>query len=265
MDCREIEELLPAYALGALEPGERQDVEEHLGGCPQCSRSARAHLETAAMLAQSVPEAEPPASVWQQIQERIGEEPPVPAESGTATEAAEQQEVRRLSRSSTVALSLAAGFALALFGVLAVLLVQLRGELGDVREENQNLVTMIQDQRSLSYYTALPETDVLLLASTDLAPRARGMLITSGDRRWGYVVVDGLQQPEDGMAYRVWLMTSNGPTDGGTFTVDSTGYGQKFVRFPRLLDSYSGLEITMEQRQGAPSAPASRLLTASFP
>ena len=46
----EIEELLGAYALDALDADERQEVEDHLATCPRCRAEVAAHREVTALL-----------------------------------------------------------------------------------------------------------------------------------------------------------------------------------------------------------------------
>jgi putative zinc finger protein len=52
-----------AYVLGALSPAERADFEDHLGGCPDCSRGVRELAGLPGLLARVSPELldEPPA------------------------------------------------------------------------------------------------------------------------------------------------------------------------------------------------------------
>ena len=52
MDCKIAEELLPGYALSALNPEETELVEEHLETCPWCPPLLRDHLLVPAALAQ---------------------------------------------------------------------------------------------------------------------------------------------------------------------------------------------------------------------
>ena len=276
MNCDEIEELIPAYALGALEPTERQEVEQHVDTCHHCSQVLWDHLEATTALARTVPSADPPESLWDRIQERLGKEPLVPAAFTFETAAAEPKKRRRLSRVSTTGLSVAASFVLLALGVLIALNLQLRGQLDEVQEENQQLqseltefqeenqrlFTMVEQQRSLSYTAALPGTEVMLLSNSAESPRARGMLMASSDRMWGYVVTQGLQTPGEGMAYQIWLLGDNGPASMGVFTVDNTGYGQRFVRFPRPAYYYAELQITLEPQQGSPRPLGSQVLGA---
>ncbi|MBI3952943.1 MAG: zf-HC2 domain-containing protein, partial [Chloroflexi bacterium] len=51
MTHAELRELLPAYALDALEAGEVSLVETHLSACAECRRDLREFQEVAAHLA----------------------------------------------------------------------------------------------------------------------------------------------------------------------------------------------------------------------
>ncbi|MER3453386.1 MAG: anti-sigma factor, partial [Acidimicrobiia bacterium] len=59
---REIDELLGAYALDAVEPDERAAVEAHLRTCSRCWAEVADHREVAAYLAHSGGPA--PEGVW---------------------------------------------------------------------------------------------------------------------------------------------------------------------------------------------------------
>ena len=277
MSYDELEELIPGYALGALDPIQREELERHVELCVHCFDLLRPYLETAVILAQAVPAADPPARLWDSIFFHLDEQQARAVALASQPEA-EESKGRRPNRMATIGLSVAASFALVLFGVLVALLLQLRSQLTEVRDENQRgqqliqemqqenqeLLTMVEQQRSLSYTVALPGTEVMLLANTDVAPRARGMLMASGDQNWGYVVVQGLKPPDEETVYQIWLLSRDGPDSGGVFLVDKTGYGQRFVRFPRPLYNYAGIEITVEPQQGSPSPSGEQVLAAHF-
>jgi anti-sigma factor RsiW len=65
MTHAEIEELLGAYALDAVDPDEARAVEEHLASCPRCRAEVAAHREVAAMLGNAGGEA--PEGLWERI------------------------------------------------------------------------------------------------------------------------------------------------------------------------------------------------------
>jgi len=85
---RAVEEQLGAYALGALEPRERADVEAHLRDCPSCREEVARLAALPGLLARLGPEdtAAPPAPV------------PDLAERALATVARRRREARRTRR-----------------------------------------------------------------------------------------------------------------------------------------------------------------------
>jgi anti-sigma-K factor RskA len=71
---QEIQELLGAYALDAVEPDEAEAVEQHLRDCPRCRDEVGCHREAAALLAHAGAPA--PAGLWDRIAAQLEEEPP---------------------------------------------------------------------------------------------------------------------------------------------------------------------------------------------
>ncbi len=65
----EIQELLGAYALDALEPDEAAEVEAHLVGCPRCAAEVDAHRDVAGLLGNGGEEV--PAALWDRIAEQL--------------------------------------------------------------------------------------------------------------------------------------------------------------------------------------------------
>jgi anti-sigma-K factor RskA len=66
MNCDEVSELLPAYALGALDPSELEAVEAHLATCALHGEALAFEL-TGARLSELAPEMEPPAALRERI------------------------------------------------------------------------------------------------------------------------------------------------------------------------------------------------------
>ena len=292
MNCKDIEKLIPGYALGALEPEDRLEVEEHLETCSQCSRILNEHLDATMVLAGSVPQVAPSSSLRQRVLEHIGHQS-AGATISSVSNTPLVGKARQTSRIYRTGLPMAAALAMIISGILAVLVFQLRGDLGEVRDENESLNTlvevmqsenenltalvtevadirdenqrlhaMVQDQRSLVYNLALPGMEVKLMANSTVSPSTRGILVASPDGRWGYVIIQGLQSPNEGMSYQIWLLGSNRPASVGVFSVDSTGYAQPFVLFPRRLDFYSSIAITMEPKQGSSWPSGTQILNA---
>lgn len=76
----QIQQLLGAFALDALDPDEARTVAEHLGRCPRCTAEVDDHHQVAAMLANSGSDA--PSGLWDRI--AIGLDHPPPAAASGA-------------------------------------------------------------------------------------------------------------------------------------------------------------------------------------
>ncbi|MEY2568299.1 MAG: hypothetical protein QOE35_2828 [Actinomycetota bacterium] len=70
----ELQELLGAYALDAVEPDEAEAIAEHLRTCPRCQAEVESHRNTAAWLAHGGAPA--PEGVWDKIAGSLEEAPP---------------------------------------------------------------------------------------------------------------------------------------------------------------------------------------------
>ena len=75
-DPYELDELLGAYALDALEPDERRRVEEYIAVNPRAAAEVQQHREVATMLAFTGMSA--PDDVWTKIAAEIDAEAPAP-------------------------------------------------------------------------------------------------------------------------------------------------------------------------------------------
>ncbi|HEY4375640.1 MAG TPA: anti-sigma factor, partial [Acidimicrobiales bacterium] len=70
----ELQELLGAYALDAVDGDEREAVELHLRDCPSCRAEVNEHREVAALLAHTGMAA--PEGIWARIQDELEPAPP---------------------------------------------------------------------------------------------------------------------------------------------------------------------------------------------
>lgn len=191
---RQIEELLGAFALDAVDDDERDLVEAHLAGCPRCRAEVAAHRETAALLAHTGTRA--PEGVWDRIAESIEEAPPAlnlgpmtaPADIGT-------HRARRsiTMRTATVLTALAAACA-AFLGVQ----IGLRdGGLSDLRRD-------VSEDRLLRAALAAmgdPDAENLALESFDGDRGARIVRLPDGT---GYVVAEDLEALPADRTYQLW-------------------------------------------------------------
>ncbi len=72
-ECKQIQDLLPAFLEGALSSGEHRLVHEHLATCQRCS-AALEDLKKVALLVQGIDEVEPPPWFTQKVMSKVREE-----------------------------------------------------------------------------------------------------------------------------------------------------------------------------------------------
>lgn len=198
---QDIQELLGAFALDAVDDVERDVVEAHLAGCPRCRAEVEGHRETAALLAHSGERA--PEGVWDRIAEALDEAPPALDLTRIAPRAAG----RRARRS--IPLRVAA----ATMAVAATVTLFLGVALG--RNDNANFDRLEKLARDMekgvvnnAAFAALsnPQAEQVQLASADGKPMAKIVRLPDGT---GYLVPTNLGRPSAGRVYQLWAVRSD--------------------------------------------------------
>jgi anti-sigma-K factor RskA len=234
-----VEELLPAYAIDALEEDETVRVSEHLAGCLACRAELTAYQAVADSLALAAPDAEPPADLKQRLMTRVQPSRPL-APARLAPQRRWWQSWASLTRKAMPA-----------WGVISVVLVVALG-IG-------NLVLWQRASRPL----VTPSLDVMrtvALQSTDAAPDAVGTVVIDMDGDHGALVVDGLSPLDVDHQYQVWLIVDGQRTSGGVFSVDESGYGVLWLSSPQPLSDYEAVGITIEPAGGSPGPTGEKVL-----
>src|SRR5947209_1955371 len=81
MTCEERQDLIPLYAMGALEPAEAEAVRRHLaGGCPACQGALAEAKALGGQLAMSLEPVAPPPRVRENLLRRVREQISPPAQ-----------------------------------------------------------------------------------------------------------------------------------------------------------------------------------------
>jgi hypothetical protein len=202
----DIQELLGAFALDAVDADERDVIEAHLAGCPRCRAEVEGHRETAALLAHSGDRA--PDNVWDRIAEALDEAPPALdlARLGPADELAGRR-ARFLPRSiplRAAAATMAVAAALTLFVGVALG----RRDRGNLDRLNQAVAAMqsaaVADAASVALSD--PSAEQVKLASTDGKATAQVVRLPDGT---GYLVPTGLAALPAGRVYQLWAVRSD--------------------------------------------------------
>ncbi|MFF3752650.1 anti-sigma factor domain-containing protein [Streptomyces sp. NPDC002018] len=249
MISAELHTLTGAYALHALDPGERAEFERHLAVCPACAQEVRELAATAARLGRAVSVTPPPA-LREQVLRRITTERqdpprvvPLPRPGGGVARG------RALSRFALAACLAAA----AAFGGIAVWQHQ------EARDALRQAQDAHRQAEGLATVLAAPDAEV---ATGRLADGATGTVVVSRGRDRAAFIASGLPKPPAGKVYQLWY------DDGGTMRpagLMDPSAGSDTVLMAGPLGAASGMGITVEPAGGSPRPTSEPLALMDFP
>jgi anti-sigma-K factor RskA len=222
-----------AYLLGALEPGEERSFEQHLEGCEECRQEVM-RLEAARdALPRSVDQVAPPEALKQSLMATVRAEAPAHA---PAVESAEPP-ARRRSRWRELLLARPA-FAAAAAAVLVAVGIALGALVGAGGGGSG-------DDAS----TVAANVDVTRM------PAGKASLVLADSKDGAILRVEGMQQPQAGHVYEVWVQRDGKMVPSSLFTVDSDGNGTAGI--PDELRDAEAVLVTREPAGGSkqPSEP----------
>jgi anti-sigma-K factor RskA len=234
MENLHIDELLPGFALGSLDPEEHREVLRHLAGCERCQKELLTYQEVVEHLPYAVQEFDPAPGLRTAILDMAspgaGDQPASAAASwwsGLAT----------FFRRNSLAWGLSS---LALILIFGTSTLWLWGQL-----QAPVLQTSMQ---------------VLVLEAADMNPLAEAILVLDREGKEGNLTVDGLPELPDNLQYQLWLIDGERRTDAGVFSVGEDGYGKLHIDVPEGLDTYTGLGVTIEPAGGSPGPTGEKVL-----
>jgi anti-sigma-K factor RskA len=128
---------------------------------------------------------------------------------------------------------------------------ELASRVKTVATNESEMMDIVKDQRTLTYMAATPDRSVNLLWSASQTASARGMIFMSNDGRIGLLAVLDLPPLPDDQVYQIWLIKGGSRISGGTFTVDSSGYGQTILQLVAPVGEFDAIAITVEPAGGS--------------
>jgi anti-sigma-K factor RskA len=272
-------ELLPLYALGALDPDEMLAVDARLQGDSELLARLQALEEATSQLAYVAPDTALPGDTRRRLLARVREDQGAPAALAGArvttrlSPPAEPGELdgaggrrpnpgdaaaRRsgwragLNRwalaaaSAVLALLLVSAYAIQLRGQVA----QLSAEAGTLRQANQQLQQQLQThQEWLAYFSNADRS--VALGGTVQAAGASGAFALAGDQ--GTFILRGLPPLPPDQTYQLWLVPRGGtPTSVGLARVGADGTAMVTVPVPTELRDFAIADVSVEPAGGSP-------------
>ena len=190
----ELQQLLGAYAVDAVDADEAAAIEAHLGECPRCRAEVAELREVAALLSHSGADA--PQGVWDRIASSLTEPPP-PLRL-------EVQRGRRLSHRRLLPAAAMAVAAAALV-VMGLGLLRLRGQVDDLRNTRAHANDTTQVALAATEALSSPDARIARLAGD------RGQIAVAVVRSNGQAYFLGASLPNlDHRIYELWGATASG-------------------------------------------------------
>jgi anti-sigma-K factor RskA len=249
-----LEELLPAYALGALDGEDLRAFEEHLaGGCDECRRQLalwQGDLET---LAAEIPPVQPAETTRARVLRQAGGTP-------AAIPAARPRRTPPWWMAAAAVLLLAfAVWGLAGRARMAGEVRRLASERDRLSRRVEALSQEVTRARTDAERAALalqvlnaPSVQAVSLAGQGPAPGAAGRTYVNPRTRDALFYAFDLPRLPDEKTYQLWFIAAGKPVSAGTFAVDPRGAAS--LRIERIADvrSIQAWAVTIEPRGGVP-------------
>jgi len=302
MSHREIQDLIPVYALGALDPVEAEQVERHLGtGCDVCRALLIECESVAADLAHLLPVTDPNPARRRELFERVEADARSNAAAGsTPSKGPATRRADTRWSSVGVPLALAASVLVALG-----LGIQLAGERATTarlqseqtasaqtlalaqadkkkaqealsRAQNDHAVTgaelartrteleqrLAQAQAMLDAITA-PDTKTVSLTGKGGGAQARATAFLDASKGQLLLLVNGLPAAKPGRTYQLWVIVEGKPVSLGIFDVGEQGRARMTTeKLPELRGPVT-VAVTEEPAGGVPQPTGEMVLVGS--
>jgi anti-sigma factor RsiW len=225
----EIEGLLGAYALDAIDADEALAIEAHLAECPRCRAEVDVHFEMAGAIGNTVES--PPAGLWDRIADRLAapagldESPPMPnlgsghAATASGPSAGESAKVVELAdaranqaaRSSKAVMrvsAVVAAAAVVVISILAVNLSRVDNRVGQI----QSAFGGQSSQAVISQALANPEHRLANLKGAT-GEKLAEFVVTPDGR--GYLVSSSMPSLPASQTYQLWAFIGGKPISLG--------------------------------------------------
>ncbi len=216
------------YALGSLDPDERELFEHHLSGCMSCQADLRAYRHVMDGLALAAPHVEPPARLRAAILNQAAHAVSQPL-----------QPAHDSSGSSWLTRLFSAHPTAWVIGSLAVIVALIFSTILFAVQDNLH-----QQAQATPFHE-------VTLHDTNPQGNANALLVISDDGQFGTLITDNLTVLSDQNQYQLWLTKDGTRTSGGVFTVNSAGYGWLRVESKTSLLDFQSFGVTIEPAGGS--------------
>jgi anti-sigma-K factor RskA len=253
LTCDEIEESLPAMALGALDEGAREDILAHIDECPNCRKQYSQYVSVAHGLLDIVPQRVPPPVIRASLLKAVSPQKTNPLAGMLRWLSAGTSYPRWAFGAIAVAVVLLAAFAVTQYVGIA--------------GQRQLLSRQLQEQQLTVSILAQKNKESVAMIGTSEASGASATLLFESTSSTGVLVVHDLPALPENKSYQLWLIDAAGKRDSGAIFNTSTDSGNTtslIVSTPRGLKQYVKCGISIEPRGGSPKPTGPAALTGTY-
>ena len=231
MRCEELRDMYELYALGVLDPEERQEIDEHLGRkCDVCTPAVKRAAAINAAILSFVPDVAPPRGLRGRVIASVG---------GGA---------KRFSWWPVWAMA-TAGLAVAAMTFyfeqrdIGTQLAQAKQQLGDKTVEATRASQILE-------FLNQPETKAVGFSGTEAEPPKGNFFVNA--RSGVLLIATNLPKLEAGKTYEMWVIPKGkNPVPAGLFRSDERGTATHLQAGPVDVASLAAVAVTLEPESGS--------------
>jgi len=241
VNCEPFRDLLPCYALDALDPDETRAVEAHVRSCTDCRSTLKEYGAVSDGLMYAMPCQSPPPRVRARLIARLASGKPQAA-----------------GRRAMPLWQWMAGLAMI---VLVVLNVSTLAQVNALRRQQAVLTEELYTHQKALSLVAYPQSRTFSVSG-----KATGTLVLNSELGSGVLFVWGLEPLDAAHTYQVWLIQPDGKrVSGGLFRPEpGEPFASAFISLSQPLSDFVGMGVTVEPGGGSPGPTTPRVIGTTF-
>lgn len=234
--CQEVEGMVPAFVLGALDSDERAYVEQHLEACPGCQQLVAEYRQISDGLLHLAPTTAAPPGLWANIEAALE-----PANQPNALDRL-MAPFRHRSEIGKLAVGLA-GAGVVLMNIL------LLGRIDVLRQGQQQLQAQVDRNQTAMAVLTYPTSQAVDFQNEAIF----GTLVFDPGRPIAVLYAWGLEPLAADQTYQAWLVDDGGSrVSAGTFEPEvGNQFSVVLLRGPHALEDFISLGVTIEPAGGS--------------
>jgi hypothetical protein len=256
MNCEELRDLYELYAMGAVDPAEKREIDEHLArSCPVCTPAVKQARGLVSSLALAALPVDPPKLLRERVMDSVVPLPEKPTSVTWLTHAW-----------ATLAVLMLAAVIWFVFANqrLEMEIVGLNRSVAEAKTVNAELASRNQVLTSALALVILPEARQLVFGRSDRQQPPRGRIWVHPDRGV-LLLASNLPPAPAGKAYEMWVVPKGAPPlPAGLFNSDQQGFAAHVWPRPVNVAATSAIAVTLEQATGAAAPTGAPLISASL-